>query len=214
MRVVGFLLLLLPLGAMALDAQITKDVDQSGQLQAVVITTKDVIIRVNVYGYIENVVPNNPKIEKLNELNKIAGVAPTPYPNPVVLQYSPPSSMDGNGGKISSINGIPVAYYTCTAANQTLNGVQYYGQNMSPAANNSATSPLTVNPRYKNACQSVSSNGGKLRSIGDLNFSYYSDTYFANANSGKLQRVGDIVITYYSTGSFQGQGGQLQSFGS
>jgi hypothetical protein len=205
-------LFVLPFSSQALDATITKIVNNNGFLEGVLITTKDAVIRVNVYGIIEKVTPNNPKVDQENALREALNKPPMPYPNKLELKYNPVSAMDGNGGKITAINGITVAYYPCTAANQTFNSVQYYGQNMSPSPNSNNASPLTVNPRYRNACPNVSANGGKVQSIGDLTFGYYPDTS-TDSDSGKLQRVGNIIISYTPQNSFSNQGGQLQTFG-
>lgn len=210
------LLVALPFSSQALDATITKVVNSNGFLDAVLITTPDAIIRVNVYGIIEKVSPNNPKITQENALREALNKPPAPYPNQPTLTYYPLSPMDGNGGKVASINGIVVAYYPCTAANQTLNSVNYYGQNMSPSPNSSDASPLTVNPRYRNACPNISANGGKVERIGDLAFGYYPDTSLVGnngSNSGKLQRIGSTIITYYPPNGFLGHDGQLQAFG-
>lgn len=211
------ILFLLPISSQALDATITKVVDDNNFLQAILITTKDIVFRVSVYGIIEKVTPNNPKIDAQNKLRKALGKPEVPYPTPLRLKYIPSSASDGNSGKLAAVNDITIAYYPCAAANQTLNRTQYYGQNMSPSPNSTETSPLTINPRYRNACPNVSSNGGKVQSIGDIAFGYYSNTTItgnAAGNAGKLQRIGNIIIIYYPQNSFQGKGGQLQSFGS
>ncbi len=181
----------------ALDAAINKVVDANGQIQAVLITTPEVIFQVSVYGFLEKVSPNDPKAAAYQRLNQALGDHPIPPPpsKPLEIKYYPPSALDGNAGKISEVNGIQVVYYSCSASNPTLNSIQYGGQTINPAANNGA-SPLTVNPQYQQACQSLSGNGGKVQRIGEISFSYYPTNPISSNTGGQLRQVGNTTISY------------------
>ncbi|ACJ18590.1 hypothetical protein [Coxiella burnetii] len=190
------------------DMTVTKRVDRYGFLQGVLLQSKDVSFRVNTYGYLESVTPHDPKHEALIRLDKIIGKEQVlSSAQKLSIKYYPASALNGNGGKIAEANGIRVSYYPCAPAT-CFSNAHYYGQKFS--ANNNSL-PFVINPRYRGACSSTSGNGGKVRRIGDINFSYYPSSTFSSSG-GKLQRVGDTVITYFPQNSFQGKGGQLKNF--
>lgn len=194
-------LLVIPVLGFASETTIKTAIDPQGFLQAVVLTTPDVIIRVGVYGNVEEVTANDPKLNALNVLNKSLN-RPTILPaHPLTLSYYPRNPLDGNSGKLAEVNQISIRYFPCNAANQTLNSIQYVGQNMTPAPSSNNPWPLTANPQVQNACGNPSNKGGKVSMIGDITFNYNND--------GKLSQVGRKLFSYYPPNSFSGQPGQL-----
>lgn len=199
----------IPLIANAADAKITKVVDDNSELRGVIVATPQVVFYVTVYGNLEKITPNNPALIKAQRFARVLGKRTLQPKVPLTIKYYPTSQFNGNGGKVAQVNGIRINYYACITNNETLTGVHNYGNTIH---NISGNFPVTYNKNFQFMCRSLDGNGGKVRSIGSVNFTYYPYDRM-NYNGGKLARVGTYAITYHNPNSFTGKAGQLQSFG-
>jgi len=205
-----FNLSMIPLiGNAALKTTITKVVDRNGNLNGVVVKTPQVVFYVTVYGRLANITPNNPTLIRAQRIAQALGTK-VPQGKPLKIKYYPKSQLDGNGGKVVEVNGIRINYYTCMANSRILIGTRNNANNPMPSPR--GNSPIIYNKDFQFACRSLDGNGGKVRSISTINFTYYPNSR-VNYNRGKLARVGDYTITYQSPNSFTGKAGQLKSFG-
>lgn len=199
---------MIPLVGNATETQVTKAIDSKGNFRGVVVRTPQVLFYVTVYGNLAKFAPNTPALLEAQHFAQALGKKPVPI-KALKIEYYPQSQFDGNGGKVAQVNGIRINYYPCMANNETLTGVQ---NDSNTQRGLSGSFPVTYNKGFKFACRSLDGNGGKVRSIGSVHFTYYPNDRMSY-NGGKLSRAGNYTITYHSPNSFTGQAGELQSFG-
>src|SRR3990167_1699067 len=105
---------------------VTKTISPQGQVSGVQVANDTLAFEVDVNGTLLKVEPVKSASTVTTPSTPVVPAVVTPgmsiqtTSQPLQIQYYPAGSSDGNGGKVASVNGIPVLYYPCDSGFQIM----------------------------------------------------------------------------------------------
>lgn len=217
----GGAVLLTSLSTYAADntAQVGKVLTPQGNLQSVVVITDGLLFYVSETGQIQKVTPN-PNQAQTNDQSstQASGSSNTASNQPLQAKYRGQSALTG-GRRLTEVNNVKITYYSMMGqrpmgvanpvqsspyGSRTMGTTTYSGNNLAQAVRDQDFSA-------GQASSSSTSSARKVRTIGSIQFSYYSNDD-RSGNGGKIKKVGDYRIIYYSRDDLTGRAGKVRSF--
>lgn len=202
LKVSVLLLFACPLTLIADSSATVEPIVNNGMLQYVTVRINSITFKINSQG----------KITRIQQaVNKSHTAAPH-------VRYTAPNFLSNQGKTLAAVGDIPVRYYPCEGALDTLNPA-FVQQHSAMIVTSAATQQMQNNlKKIFSSGNCVNGSGGKVQQIGDIQFTYYDSLANSSINNfntlsgsqGKIKSVGPYHITYYPLDTFGNKGGKIQ----